>query len=96
MTWTEPVEDLETAAGKAVDVPKLLAKCEELVGRFQYDLAIKFCERILEHEPQQLDALQMKATILIDAGETDQAKEVCQPVRNAPGPDYYRLAFRCS
>lgn len=58
------------------NVQKLLSKCEELVCRFDYDLALKFCEKILLASPENVDALLIKATILIDMSETDQAKEV--------------------
>jgi tetratricopeptide (TPR) repeat protein len=58
------------------DLSKLLEKCFELVERYEYDLALKFCDKILVIEPNQLDALQLKATILIDMDENEAAREV--------------------
>ncbi|PJF19284.1 Tetratricopeptide repeat domain containing protein [Paramicrosporidium saccamoebae] len=74
MTVAEPEASMEGSAKP--DVSKMLLKCEELVERFEYDLALKFCERILSVEPRHVDALQMKATILIDMGDAEAARNV--------------------
>lgn len=82
-------------SSRSMDISKMLTKCEELVAQFQYDLAIKFCDRILSLEPTQLDALHLKATILIDMGDGEAAKPV--PPRHRVGlllliPDSLGLA----
>lgn len=60
------------------DVEQLLKKCEELVCRFEYELAMKFCQKILVKAPTNPDALLMKATIEIDTGNLDQAEKTLQ------------------
>jgi len=59
-----------------LDVSKMLAKCEELVCQFEYELALKFCDKILLAAPQNIEAFMMKATILIDMNKENEAKQV--------------------
>lgn len=58
------------------NIDKLLTKCEDLVSRFEYEVAAKFCDRILQRDPNQMDALQMKASILMDTGDVEGARRV--------------------
>lgn len=73
MTVPEPMEELPSSE---VDVGRLLKKCEDLVCQFQYDLALKFCEKILWAAPGNIEVRMMKATIYIDSGDEDAAREV--------------------
>lgn len=73
MTVPGPMEE---PSSPEADVSRLLTKCEDLVCQFQYDLALKFCERILQAAPWNIDARMMKATIYIDSGNEDAAREV--------------------
>ena len=43
---------------------------------FQVDLALKFCERALQLEPENIHVMNTMATVLLEAGETDKAFEV--------------------
>lgn len=72
----EMISSLEQGQAFVPELSKMLQKCEELVERFEYDLALKFCEKILEQDPHQVEALQLKATIHIDVGQTEEAKQV--------------------
>lgn len=58
------------------EIERLLIKCEELVETYQYDLAEKFCQKILTIDPNNIDAIQLQATILIDSGDVEGAKQV--------------------
>ncbi len=40
------------------------------------DLALKFCERALQLEPENIHVMNTMATVLLEAGETDKAFEV--------------------
>lgn len=70
--------DESTNSDDRFDVEQLLAKCEELACCFEYELAIKFCDRILDKEPSNTDALLIKATIQIDSGHPEMAQLTLQ------------------
>ncbi|CAG5134769.1 unnamed protein product [Candidula unifasciata] len=60
------------AANYSVD--KLLDKAEQLIDEFNYELAQKFCQRALEHEPDSVRALETSASLLLELGNTESAK----------------------
>lgn len=43
---------------------------------FQIDMAVKFCERALQMEPNNLYVLDTMAPLLLEAGEPDRAFDV--------------------
>ena len=54
----------------------LLERAEELVGACSFPLARKFVERVLERRANDPRALELLATIELELGESDAAKEV--------------------
>lgn len=49
---------------------------EEYLDSFELDMAVKFCERALQLEPDNLSVLDTMAPLLLEAGEMDKAYEV--------------------
>jgi Tfp pilus assembly protein PilF len=49
---------------------------EEYLDSFEIDMALKFCERALQLEPNNLYVLDTMAPLLLEAGESDRAFEV--------------------
>lgn len=47
-----------------------------MVDSFQLDLAVQFCERALELEPENVRVLDTLAPLLLEVGDTEQALEV--------------------
>jgi Flp pilus assembly protein TadD len=54
----------------------LLDKADELIDQFQYDLAEKFCQRAVDLEPDNIRAIETRGFLMLQAGDTDQAKAV--------------------
>jgi len=46
------------------------------VDSFQLELAVKFCERALELEPENVKVLDTLAPLLLETGDTEHAQEV--------------------
>jgi len=57
------------------DVEALLQKCEELAARFEYDVAIKFCQRILEQDAANSEAHALLVHIFVDSGRVEEARQ---------------------
>ncbi len=64
--------DLLESAPYTLD--QVLDKGDELLDSYQYDVAQKFIHRALEMNPDSVRALQMAATILLEAGDVESAK----------------------
>ena len=54
----------------------LLERADELVGACDFALARKFVERVLERRANDPRALELLATIELELGESDAAKDV--------------------
>lgn len=57
-------------------VGDLLEKTDELIDQFQYELAEKFCQRAVDIEPDNLQALETHGFLLLQIGDLDRAKTV--------------------
>lgn len=51
-------------------------QAQDCIDRFEYELAQKFCQRALETEPDNVRALEMSGSLLIDLGNFEAAKHV--------------------
>lgn len=51
-------------------------QAEECLDNFNYELAIKFCERALGIEPDNLEVLEMAGSVYLETGDMDKAKSV--------------------
>lgn len=60
--------------GSVHSIERLLDKAEELIDEFNFDLAQKFCQRALETEPDNVRALEVSASMLMELGQTESAK----------------------
>ena len=54
----------------------LIFQAEECLDNFNYELAIKFCERALGIEPDNLEVLEMAGSVYLETGDMDKAKSV--------------------
>ncbi|KAI0239735.1 putative RNA-directed DNA polymerase from transposon BS [Lamellibrachia satsuma] len=55
-------------------VSQLLHKAEEYIDMFEFEMAQKFCQRALELEPDNVQALETCGTLLLELGELESAK----------------------
>ena len=53
-------------------------QAEECIDKFEYDLAQKFCQRALELDADNADALETTGTLLLELGNPEGAKHVSQ------------------
>lgn len=60
----------------APSIPALLTKVQELLTQCNYELALKFLQRILTQEPRNHEALGYLGIVQIETGELESAKEV--------------------
>lgn len=51
-------------------------KAQDCIDRFEYELAQKFCQRALETDSDNVRALEMSGSLLIDLGNLEAAKHV--------------------
>ncbi|XP_029927501.1 probable assembly chaperone of rpl4 isoform X2 [Myripristis murdjan] len=69
----------EKAKKKTADkysVPQLLEKTEECMDSFDFEMASRFCQRALDLESTNLQALDMLGHIYSELGDTPKAKEI--------------------
>jgi len=57
-------------------IPPLVAKAKELIVQCDYELALRFVRRILEHQPGNVEAREMLGVCLLETGDIEAAKEV--------------------
>ena len=46
------------------------------MDNFNFELAIKFCERALDMEPENVEVLEMAGAVFLETGDVDKAKSV--------------------
>ncbi|KAK2177144.1 hypothetical protein NP493_616g01012 [Ridgeia piscesae] len=68
------VETHKPAEAAKYTVSQLLAKAEEYIDTFEFEMAQKFCQRALELEPDNVQALETSGTLLLELGELDSAR----------------------
>lgn len=61
---------------KTPSIPSLLAKAQGLIIQYDYELALRFIRRILEQQPDNVEAREMLGVSLLETGEIDSAREV--------------------
>lgn len=89
---TNELEMISNPGKDKWSVEQLFAKCEDLLSRFEYEAAEKFCDRILQIEPNHLETLQIKASILMDTGDVEGAHNIllqCVSLEPAQGHEKY-------
>lgn len=64
------------ASASSYTVADLLAKVQQLVIECNYDLAKQFCDRSLQLEPNNADALEATGAVTMELGDMDQAQNV--------------------
>ncbi|KAF9514937.1 hypothetical protein BS47DRAFT_1376401 [Hydnum rufescens UP504] len=73
--------------------PALVNKAQSLMGEMNYELARRFIQRILEIEPNHVEAREMLGIIEIEEGNVDDARtlftSLVPPSQTAPSPPSY-------
>ncbi|EKM78886.1 hypothetical protein AGABI1DRAFT_121265 [Agaricus bisporus var. burnettii JB137-S8] len=93
MGRTRPAKKQHTKAtdppaqhSKPPSIPALLEKAQELIVQCDYELALRFVRRILELQPENVEAREMLGVSLLETGEIDAAKEAFQSLIGPPSP----------
>ena len=63
--------------GASYTAAQLLDRVDECMAALEFDVALQFCARALEMEPDNTRALESMAVLLLEAGDADQAYQVC-------------------
>lgn len=58
-------------------VPELLAKAQSLVEQYNYQLAVRFLQRILETDATHVEARELLGVVQLELGDLDAARLVC-------------------
>ncbi|TRY79336.1 hypothetical protein TCAL_06603 [Tigriopus californicus] len=64
---------VETRESK-FSIDQILEKAQENLDQYDYEMAQKFCQRALEMNPDHAKALELTSTLLLEAGEVEDAK----------------------
>ena len=54
----------------------IILQVDECLDNFNFDLAVKFCEKALGIEPDNVEVLEVAGAVYLETGETDKAKTV--------------------
>ena len=54
----------------------IILQVDECLDNCNFDLAVKFCEKALEIEPDNVEVLEVAGAVYLETGETDKAKTV--------------------
>ncbi|KAK2844508.1 hypothetical protein Q5P01_011167 [Channa striata] len=69
-------EKAKKKTAEKYSVEQLLEKTEECMDSFDFEMAGLFCQRALDVEATNLQALDMLGHIYSELGDTDKAKEI--------------------
>lgn len=70
-------------------IADLTKQIDECLDNFNFELAVKFCERALDIEPDNVEVLEMAGAVYLETGETDKAKTCFETaVQLSPGQGY--------
>lgn len=75
-TSTHVQQTPSTKSTKTPSTSALLEKAQELITQYDYELALRFLRRVLEQQPDNVEAKEMLGVCLLETGEIDDAKEV--------------------
>lgn len=65
----------QKASENAPSIPSLLEKAQDLIVQCDYDLALRFIQRVLDREPSNAVAKEMLGVIQLETGEIESAKQ---------------------
>ena len=57
-------------------ISSLLTKAQSLVAQCDYELALRFIQRVLDIQPENVEAREMKGVVETETGDLIKAKEV--------------------
>lgn len=64
----------EQEGKKNYSVEDLMKQVDECLDNFNFDLAVKFCERALDIEPDNVEVLETAGAVFLETGDTQKAK----------------------
>ncbi|KAG7089599.1 hypothetical protein E1B28_011266 [Marasmius oreades] len=78
------------ATSKSPSIESLLEKAHSLVVQCDYELALRFIQRILEQQPSHADTKELKGVVQLEMGDVESAKQtfmsLLPPSPDAPSP----------
>lgn len=69
-------KDLHSESKKEPSTTSLLAKAQSLIEQCDYDLALRFINRILDQDKKNAEAKELLGIALLETGEIEGAKQV--------------------
>ncbi|KAF9267726.1 TPR-like protein [Marasmius fiardii PR-910] len=86
----QPISKPKPATTKAPSIESLLEKAQSLVVQCDYELALRFIQRILEQQPSHTDARELKGVVQLEMGDIESANQtflsLLPPSAHAPSP----------
>ncbi|KAL0573692.1 hypothetical protein V5O48_008263 [Marasmius crinis-equi] len=78
------------ATSKAPSIESLLEKAQSLITQCDYELALRFIQRILDQQPSHAEAKELRGVVQLEMGDVDAAKQtflsLLPPSADAPSP----------
>lgn len=68
----------EDESKKEATTSKLLDNAKHSLYTYEFDLALKFCERALQIEPSNIETLDLQGSTYTEMGDFENAKKVCK------------------
>lgn len=68
----------QSADAQGPSVSELLEKARSLIGQCDYELALRFSQRILEKDQRNVEAKEILGVALLETGNMEAAKDVCE------------------
>ena len=69
-------KDVHSESKKTPSTASLLEKAQSLIEQCDYDLALRFINRILDQDPNNAEAKEILGVALLETGEIEGAKQV--------------------
>ena len=80
-------KDLLPESKKTPSTASLLEKAQSLIEQCDYDLALRFINRILVQDPKNAEAKEMLGIALLETGEIEEAKQVSHEKKKLTTPN---------
>ncbi|THV03250.1 TPR-like protein [Dendrothele bispora CBS 962.96] len=87
---------IHSPSAKKPSISSLIEKAQSLIVQCDYDLAVRFIQRILEQQPSNVEAKEMLGVVQLETGEIEAAKQTflslippAPTASSAPPPSAY-------
>ena len=84
----------QSADSQGPSVSSLLEKARSLIVQCDYELALRFSQRVLEQDRRNIEAKEIMGVSLLETGDITAAKDVCKRliIRVRESNEYHRLS----